>query len=102
MDTELGVIEHYTPPTAVKNTTDWKCMWERRGERLLARTLELEEMTRQRDMLATRCAEQAKQIAAMASVSIEKIISDIRQRADDDGCFHFDSLREILKANGCV
>ena len=81
---------------------DFKELWQRRGERLLARTLELEEMTRQRDMLATRCAEQAKQIAAMAAVSVERIISDIRQRADDDGCFHFDSLREILKANGCV
>lgn len=81
---------------------DFKALWERRGERLLARTLELEEMTRQRDMLATRCAEQARQIAAMAAVSVERIISDIRERADDDGCFHFDSLREILKSNGCV
>ncbi len=37
--------------------TDWQTMWRQRGVRLERLADELEEVTRQRDMLARRCAE---------------------------------------------
>lgn len=50
-----------------RDRTDWCAMWRQRGVRLEKLAAELEETRRQRDMLATRCAEQAHQIAAMAA-----------------------------------
>ena len=52
---------------ATHRNTDWHGMWRQRGDRLMKLAAELEEMTRQRDMLATRCAEQAKQIAQLTN-----------------------------------
>jgi hypothetical protein len=48
--------------------TDWQTMWRQRGVRLERLADELEDMTRQRDMLAKRCAEQAKHIAGLISL----------------------------------
>ena len=66
MMTSIAVQEiHDTLPT--HRNTDWHAMWEQRGDRLMKLAAELEEMTRQRDMLATRCADQAKQIAQLTN-----------------------------------
>lgn len=51
---------------------DWQAMWAQRGHRLMQLAADLEDMTRQRDMLATRCAEQAKHIAGLISLQAEE------------------------------
>ncbi len=52
--------------------TDWEAMWRQRGVRLMKLADELEEVTRQRDMLARRCAEQANHIAGLISPQAEE------------------------------
>lgn len=47
--------------------TDWQAMWTQRGHRLMALAAELDEMTRQRDMLAQRCAELTREKYARAA-----------------------------------
>lgn len=56
---------HDTMPS--RRSTDWQELWERRGATLIRLVAELEETRRQRDMLAQRCAEQAKQLEALIS-----------------------------------
>jgi len=55
------------------------------------------------DMLARRCAEQARRIGVLMcqdnrrlTVSVEEVIKALRERADDDGALHFDAIREVL------
>ncbi len=50
-----------------QDRTDWQAMWRQRGVRLMKLADELEEVTRQRDMLARRCAEQAEKIAELVN-----------------------------------
>lgn len=37
---------------------------------------------------------------ARLTVSTEEVIKALRTRADEDGCIHFDAIREILKQHG--
>lgn len=60
-----------------------------------------------RDSLTRRCADQARQIGVLMlqdgrrlTVSTEEVINALRARADEDGCIHFDAIREILKRQG--
>jgi hypothetical protein len=69
-DTMREVRAHYGIPDNDRQT-DWHALYLRRGERLLLKQAQLEEMTRQRDMLARRCAEQANHIAGLLELQAE-------------------------------
>lgn len=61
----------------------------------------LAEMTRQRDLLAQRCAAQAQEIGrlqqvAAARIDVEAVLTAVRAEADEAGAFHFDMLRRAL------
>jgi hypothetical protein len=49
----------------------YRAMWQARGARLIKLAAELEETRRQRDMLARRCAEQARHIAGLLELQAE-------------------------------
>lgn len=78
----------------------WKRIAEMKGD-------ELTRITDERDMLASRCANQARQIGVLMlqegrrlTVSAAEAIDAIRARADEDGALHFDSIKEVLVSLG--
>ena len=46
-------------------TVDYRDLWERRGERMMAMAAQIASLSHERDMLAERCADQARQIARL-------------------------------------
>ena len=71
IDTMRAGQQRYAMPEQDR-LTDWRVMWMQRGDRLIFLAAELEEMTRQRDMLARRCAEQANHIAGLISLQADE------------------------------
>jgi hypothetical protein len=64
------LVRHVAPAGAPCGAS-WCAMWRQRGIRLEKLAAELEDTIRQRDMLAKRCAEQARHIAGLLELQAE-------------------------------
>ncbi len=42
------------------------------------------------------------ELSSVSRPSVDKIMSALRQYADDEGALHFDGIRKILADHGCV
>lgn len=90
-DTMRAGQARYAMPEQDRHNQNWQALWKLRGDKLIELSImvgqreatidrlesDIAEVTCQRDMLAKRCAEQARQIAAMhAPAQPERTILD--------------------------